>query len=291
MFNELDQKFPIKDLLQADFPETLRNIPNPPESLRIRGTMPPVGTKYLCVIGARKSTEYGKQACRELISGLKGYPICIVSGLALGIDSMAHELAIEYGLCTISFPGSGLNWNILYPPSKIPVAKKILESGGAILSRFADNMSATKWTFPKRNALMAGISHTTLIIEARVKSGTLITADYALSFGRDLMVVPGSIFSNTSYASNLLFSRGAAPAASSKEILEMLGFDTREKVPVDSASLSPEENSIYERLASPIKRDDLIREMELPAGYLNSILVDMEMRGIISEREGNLTQA
>ncbi len=281
------------------------------------GAMPPETHKFLCVVGSRAHSTYGEDACRRLIAGLAGYPVVIVSGLAIGIDSIAHEAALESGLKTVAFPGSGLAPNVLYPPSKRPLARKIVEAGGALVSPFKSDQGATDWTFPTRNALMAGISHATLVIEARTESGTWSTIEAALKHGRDVLIVPGSIFSELSAKPLELMKDGARPVTSSADILEELGLITyadtslgkschskirkrgSEQVdqpihslltnPIFSGALSTDEKSIIQMLAAPISRDDLIRELALPAGYVNSILVELEMKGVITERQGLLT--
>lgn len=214
-----------KRLTFNEYPLLLRQIERPPKFLDISGApIPSDDYKFLCVVGARDFTQYGADTCKHLVAGLKGYPIIIVSGLALGIDSIAHEVAIENGIRTISFPGSGLKESSIYPPSHLNLAKRIIGSGNTLVSAFEPEQESTLWTFPSRNRIMAGISHATLIIEGRVGSGTLITAEHALGFNRDVFIVPGSIFSETSYAPHLLYKEGAIPVTSSREILVELGL-------------------------------------------------------------------
>lgn len=214
-----------KRLTFNEYPLLLRQIERPPKFLDISGApIPSDDYKFLCVVGAREFSQYGADTCKHLVAGLKGYPIVIVSGLALGIDSIAHEVAIENGIRTISFPGSGLKESSIYPPSHLNLAKRIIGSGNTLVSAFEPEQESTLWTFPSRNRIMAGISHATLIIEGRVGSGTLITAEHALGFNRDVFIVPGSIFSEASYAPHLLYKEGAIPVTSSREILVELGL-------------------------------------------------------------------
>jgi DNA protecting protein DprA len=214
-----------KRLTFNEYPLLLRQIHHPPKFLDISGApIPSDDYKFLCVVGARDFTQYGADTCRHLVAGLKGYPVVIVSGLAIGIDSIAHEVAMENEIRTISFPGSGLKESSIYPPSHLNLAKRIIGSGNTLVSAFEPEQESTLWTFPSRNRIMAGISHATLIIEGRVGSGTLITAEHALGFNRDVLIVPGSIFSETSYAPHLLYKQGAIPVTSSREILVELGL-------------------------------------------------------------------
>src|SRR3989338_8400007 len=181
--------FRLKVLERNDIPRALREIPQPPKKLYLAGKLPPEGTVYLAVVGSRKATAYGKDAVKKLISGLKGYPIAIVSGLAVGIDSLSHEAALDAGLKAVGFPGSGISEQAFFPPTSLRLAKKILDSGGCLLSEFEPNFKAQYYTFPMRNRLVAGISKAALIIEAQERSGTLITARMALDYNREVLAV------------------------------------------------------------------------------------------------------
>src|SRR3989338_6399828 len=146
----------IRKLGKEDFPKRLLQITDPPEQLYVRGELPPEDSKCLCVVGARKYSEYGKQAIEKLIAGLRGYSIVIVSGLALGIDSIAHRAALDAGLITIAVPGSGLDSKVLYPASHKQLAEKIVASGGCLLSEFETMFRPTAYSLPQRNRIMAG---------------------------------------------------------------------------------------------------------------------------------------
>ncbi len=283
----------IKIIYKEDYPFLLKQISQLPKSLDIIGTMPPETYKYLCVIGSRKYSSYGKDVCEKLITGLAGYPVVIVSGLALGIDSIAHEAALKAGLKTIAFPGSGLNKEIIYPLRHINLAQRIVEAGGALLSQFKRNQEASIWTFPTRNRIMAGISHATIVIQADKKSGTLLTASNALEFYRDVLIVPGSIYSPLSYGPHTLLRDGAIAITSSEEILEALGIEIYDKEKgIDSESfkltLSSDEKIILEKISAPIERDELIRLLDFPTSYANALLIELELKGIIAERQGLL---
>jgi len=265
------------------------------------GTMPPETYKFLCVVGSRLFSPYGREVCEQLIAGLSGYPIVIVSGLAIGIDAIAHESALKAGLKTIAFPGSSLDMRLIAPHQNLGLARRIVECGGALLSPFKRYQTGDYWTFPMRNKLMAGISHATLVIEADEESGSLITAADTARFSRDLMVVPGSIFSSVSKGTNGLLREGGIAVTCSRHILEILGLAAPENKenkeegdqptlfkPSLSANLSPDEKMIVDKIAAPITRDDLIREIDLPAGYVNSVLVELELKGVVTERQGLL---
>jgi DNA processing protein len=226
----MSKKFEIKILKNKNIPELLQEIPNPPKKLYIQGKLPSPNLKLLCVVGSRKCTPYGQEVCKKLVSGLRDHDIVIVSGLALGIDGIAHKTALEVGLKTIAIPGSGLDESFLYPRSHKQLAKQILESGGALISEFEPQFQATQYSFPKRNRIMAGISHAVLVIEAEIKSGTLITSKFATEYNRDVFAVPGSIFSKNSDGPHMLIRLGATPIRTSEDILEALGFEI-DKIP------------------------------------------------------------
>ncbi len=282
-------------LTPEQYPFLLRQIQRPPPFLDCIGPIPPDDYKYLCVIGARQYSDYGKEACQKLIAGLKSYPVVIVSGLALGIDSIAHEAALDAGLKTVAFPGSGLSRESLYPRTHLKLAERIIKSGGTLLSPFEQWQSGDPWLFPVRNQLMAGMSHATLVIEGRVKSGTLLTAANALEFGRDVLIVPGSIFSDLSYGPHKLYRDGATPVVTSGEILESLGFDINPaehdnktiKMDFNSSPLSEEEKKIIRELQmSPLSATDLIYKTSLSSSRFNILVSQLELSGVIVQTNG-----
>ncbi len=281
----------IIKLKYKQFPKALLEIPQPPTELYMQGVLPPEEYIHLAVVGSRKHTSYGRDVCEKLIKGLKGYPIVIVSGLALGIDSIAHRTALSVGLITLAMPGSGLDRRALYPKTNVRLADEIIESGGCILSEFPPLLKAELYTFPKRNRLMAGISKATLVIEAAEKSGTLITARMALDYNRDVLVVPGSIFSSTSSGTNKLIHQGATPITTSEDILEALGFEIERPKQTDKekyADCSPEEMKLIGLLSEPIERDLLIRESGMDTPTANALLSIMEIKELIKEEFGEI---
>lgn len=284
----------IRRLPKDKFPKALLEIPQPPENLWVAGELPPEKSIYLCVVGSRKFTSYGRDACEKIIAGLKGYPIVIVSGLALGIDAIAHKKALSVGLKAMVFPGSGLSPQAMYPKTNAQLAKEILEQGGCLISEFEPSFKATLWSFGRRNRLMAGISKATLIIEAGEKSGTMITARLTTEYNRDLLAVPGSIFSPSSVGTNKLIRLGATPVTSSDDVLEALGFerpDKKEKQAKLFADLSEEESMVVELLREPLERDELIKKMKMNIASANALLSIMEIKEIIKEELGEIMLA
>ncbi|MBP6884076.1 MAG: DNA-processing protein DprA [Candidatus Pacebacteria bacterium] len=283
-------KFKLKILENKAIPKDLLEIPQPPKKLYLAGELPPEGTVYLAVVGSRKCTTYGKDAVKKLISGLRGYPIAIVSGLAVGIDALSHEAALDAGLYAVAFPGSGLSEEAFFPPTSWKLAEKIVESGGCLISEFEPDFKAQYYTFPMRNRLVAGISKAALIIEAQEKSGTLITARMALDYNKDVLAVPGNIGSDFSKGTNKLIRNGATPITSSEDILEALGFkvdqESKQKTLFDDAL--PEEKAVLEILREPQPRDDLIRMMKCGTAEANALLSVMEIKGLIKEELGEI---
>jgi DNA processing protein len=228
-----------------------------------------------------------------LIEGLRGYPITIVSGLALGMDSIAHRTAMKVGLTTIAFPGSGIGNAALYPKTNWQLANEIVDSGGAILSEFDPDAISEIWMFPKRNRIMAGLSHAVLIIEAEEKSGTLITARLAMDYNKDVFVVPGSIFSENSIGTNRLIRDGAYPITTAIELLQALGFDPQQDQPIQDSlfneSLTAEEKNILTILhPGPLGKETLIKLSGMEIQKINILLSQMELNDLIVEEGGVL---
>jgi len=281
----------IKKLPKNQFPKALLEIPQPPENLWIVGELPKEKLIYLCVVGSRKNTTYGKEICEKIIAGLKGYPIVIVSGFAMGIDTIAHKKAMQVGLKTMVFPGSGLSAEAMYPKTNVRLIEEVVEQGGCLISEFEPDFKATQWSFPMRNRLMAGISKAVLIIEAADRSGTLITARLTTEYNRDLLVVPGSVFSPNSTGTNKLLRAGATPVMCAEDVLEALGFELPKKEELQAKlflDLSPDEKKVFDLLREPSPRDDLIRALKMPTPTANALLSVMEIKGLIKEELGEI---
>ncbi len=279
----------IRDLNKKDFPPLLKEINDPPKSLRIVGQLPKT-EKYLAVVGSRKYSEYGKNVCERLIEGLAGYSITIVSGLALGVDAIAHRSALKAGLPTVAVPGSGLSEKVLYPSSNKMLAKEIIENNGAMISEFEDDFRATPYSFPQRNRIMAGMCDATLVIEAELKSGTLITSKYAIEYNRDVFTIPNSIFSKTSEGPHMLLRLGATPITSSADIISALGLTPHENLfeKRDYKDCSSDEHEVISLLSEPMSRDEIIQKLGKPVYVTQTILATMEIKGLIEEKMGEI---
>lgn len=297
-----------KNMLAEQLPQLLE-IPQPPQEMYIVGKLPE-NHIYVSVVGSRRYTDYGKQCCRELILGLRGKPIAIVSGLAYGIDQIAHRAAIDAKLPTIAIPGSGLDPSALYPRGHMQLAEEILYNGGCLLSELQPYEKAAPWTFPMRNRIMAGISRATLIIEAEEKSGTLITARLATEYNRDVLTVPGSIFSASSAGTNFLLRQGATPITCANDLLQALelleeskmfpfgkedakkngaGVLLEKAARATRSDISPEEKEILILLTtSPLSRDEITVCLNRKIYEISATLSILEIKGLIEEKFGQL---
>jgi DNA processing protein len=275
---------------ESKLPKLLQEIPDAPKHLYVRGTLPTDDSlRYLAVVGSRKYTHYGKLVCEKIITELAGYPIVIVSGLALGIDAIAHETALRNNLITIAVPGSGLDDSVLYPASHRGLAMRILQSGGALLSELEPMTKAAPWTFPQRNRIMAGMSHAVLVIEAENKSGTRITARLATEYNREVFSIPGSIFSSASEGCNALIREGATPITSARDILnEFHLIDPQQPTQQQFIALEPEEQAVIDLLSYPQSRNVLAQETGVPIIQMNILLSSMEIKGLIREHMGKI---
>lgn len=278
----------IKELSSQDLPALLREIPDPPQRLRYEGALPNPTNKMLAVIGSRKYSAYGREVCESIISKLAGYPITIVSGLALGIDSIAHRAALRAGLETLAIPGSGLDRKVLHPHSHVGLANEIVEAGGCLMSEYDDTMPAGAWAFPRRNRIMAGLCHAVLVIEAEKKSGTLITSRLATEYNREVGAIPGPVDSPTSDGPHMLIRLGAALVRDSNDVLELLGLEKNEIREDALEELSETEKIFIKLLDNPKSRDELVRLSKLDTGTASAALSLLEIKGLIREELGEV---
>ena len=279
----------IRALLPEEFPPYLSEIPEPPAQLRLWGSLPNPENKLLAIVGARKYSHYGRESLDEIVAGLADYPITIISGLALGIDGLAHRAAMKNGLQTIALPGSGLDRSVLHPRSHYSLAEEIVESGGGLMSEYDDLMPAGMWTFPRRNRIMAGMCHATIVVEAEMRSGTLITSRLATEYNREVGAVPGPISSPSAEGPHMLIRLGAALIRNSRDVLELLGLDPgKQHTLLDTSELSAEELIFIKILSNPCERDELVRKSKMNISQANAVLSLMEIKGLIKEEMGEV---
>ena len=272
-----------------NYPPRLLQIANPPPVLYIRGNLLPQDEWAVAVVGTRRATTYGKEVTRRLAGGLARNGITVVSGLARGIDSVAHQAALEAGGRTLAVLGSGID--VIYPAQNGRLAQRIMESG-ALLSEYYLGTKPEAVNFPPRNRIISGISLGTLVTEAGQRSGARITADFALEQNRETFSVPGSILSRYSAGTNELIQRGEAKLVTSVEdILEELNLtmigqqlELREVVPENES-----ETVLLKHIsAEPVHVDDLHQLTGLPVPEVSSVLTLMELKGMV-RHAGNMS--
>jgi len=283
-------QFVQKQLKPAEFPTLLKEIPDAPTLLYMRGAMPSEDLKYLCVVGSRACSPYGRRVCASLVAGLASYPIAIVSGLALGIDGEALKAALDVGLPAVAILPSSVDDASLYPSTNRALAQRILARGGVLISESKGPYKAMLHDFPKRDRIMAAMAHASLIIEAGEKSGTLITARLALDYNREVLAVPHELGKETGKGVNRLIREGATLVRTSDDILLALGFEPKVDplqgtLPTD---LTIAETKIMEALTEAKVKDDVIEEAELSAQDASIALSSLLIRGLITERLGKI---
>ncbi len=269
----------IKD---PNYPKLLQEIYDAPPVLFYKGQFSPDDEFALAVVGTRKYSSYGKQVATAITSDLARSGLVIVSGLALGIDALAHESCLSVQGRTIAVLGSGLNMSCVYPSYNRYLFEKILYNGGLIFSEYPPGTQATRFTFPRRNRIVAGLSKGTLVIEAPESSGALLTAKIALEQNREVFAVPGSIYAKNCVGTNKLIKLGAKPVTSSKDILEGLNLDLVKEFN-QAKKVTPEtqeEALVYQHLSQdPMHIDELKRLTKLDTNIINATLTLMEMKG------------
>ncbi|MDD5032538.1 MAG: DNA-processing protein DprA [Candidatus Pacebacteria bacterium] len=285
---EFLEKEDVKILLEDEFPSSLKETFPEPQMLYLKGNLPGEKQILLAVVGTRKFSSYGQQATEKIIHGFNGFDINIVSGLALGIDAIAHKAAMENGLKTTAVLGCGLSDSVIYPRANFGLAKEILEKGGSLVSEYPLKMRAAKYTFPRRNRIVAGLSKGILVTDAPEKSGAMITAYIALEYGKEVMAVPGSIFSENSKGPNLLIKMGAVPVTEAKDAIFALGLEEKSEEKNGGLNLSSDEEKIIFLLSEPKARDEIIKESDLTAKEVMAILMQMEIKGLIKENGGKI---
>jgi len=279
----------ILTLLDENYPKLLKEIYDPPFIMYLKGELKPADDFSIGVVGTRRLSTYGQQVTSRLASELAQSGLTIVSGLAQGIDTLAHLAALEQKGRTIAVVGSSLDTQSIFPPANRHLVKKIMAGQGAILSEYPTGSFALKHHFPARNRIISGLSLGTLVVEAPEKSGALITAKHALEQNREVFAVPGSIYSAQSTGPNNLIKMGAKLVANVNDILEELNLknlaqniETRQII-ADSA----EEELILNILShDPLPIDKIVQETKLETAVVNSTLSLMEMKGKIRNLGG-----
>lgn len=274
------------------YPENLKTLDDAPLILYMKGRPFSKDRYAVAIVGSRRCSEYGKRVAEKLSRELAGIGITVVSGLARGIDTIAHTGALKAGGRTAGVFASGLDR--VYPPENKELVKKIIEKG-FVISEFPPSTKPDRENFPRRNRLISGLSLGVIVVEAEAESGALITANYGLEQGREVFAVPGSIFSKTSEGTNNLIKKGAKPVSSVEDIIEELGSKLRglrllprEGHPTSSElEFSDREKAIIKIIEQePLHIDEIVRKSGRPVSEVSSILLELELKGVVRQLEG-----
>jgi DNA processing protein len=294
----LRRGFRLIPLTHADYPPLLREIPDPPPLLYVSGDLA-LCERPIAVVGSRNATAYGEAMARQLGSDLARLGFTVVSGMALGIDAAAHEGALSTRGRTVAVLGSGLA--NLYPPQHLRLFERISASG-AVLSEFPLQAEPEAHHFPIRNRIISGMSLGTVVVEASKNSGSLITARLAAEQNREVFAVPGSIQSFKSMGTHTLIKQGAKLVENAQDIVSELGHflldaagdGGRQRVPPleKRHSLTEDEKKVFQAIGPyPLHIDELVRKLAMDAGKLSGILLQLELKGIVTQQAGKLFSA
>lgn len=272
------------------YPEILKEIHNPPKQLYVRGNLPKDFNLNFAIVGTRTASDYGKTLAFKLAKELAELGFNIVSGLALGVDAQAHLGALEGKGKTTAVLGSAINDRSIYPSENLDLAKKIIASGGAVVSEYEPGSKSEIWHFPQRNRIISGLCRGVLVIEAPEKSGALITARHALEQNREVFAVPGSVFSKNSLGTNMLIKNGAKMVTSIDDILEEFNLVNlkSEKAKAKEENLTEEEKTILKVVGEgPTHMDKICKTSKMAADKVLPIVSNLEIKDIIKNIGGN----
>jgi DNA processing protein len=279
----------IVDFLSGEYPKVLLEIPDPPPFLYVKGSLEGI-EPALAIVGSRRASTYGRLTTGRLAGELAENGVTVVSGMARGVDTAAHRGALSRGGRSVGVLGCGVD--VVYPAENEGLFSE-MASRGAIVSEFPMGTPPLAENFPRRNRIISGISRGVLVVEAAEKSGSLITADYALEQGREVFAVPGNINFSSSRGSNRLIKQGAKLVETVEDILEELPRGRMEvaarTAPTPCFSLSPQEATLYTLLAgSPLHIDDIITKSGLTVSDVSAILLRLELKGAIMQLPGKI---
>ena len=267
----------------AAYPPLLAQLHDPPPLLHLRGGASPelLAQPCVAVVGARSCSHYGAEVARMLGRELAAAGVVVVSGLARGIDGEAHRGALASRGPTVAVLGCGIDRD--YPRSHAALARRLCETG-LLVSEYPPGVEPSPWRFPARNRIIAGLCAATIVVEARERSGALITADFALELGRDVFAVPGEITAARSAGTNNLLRQGAAPLLGVDDVLEAIGV---ERAPLSPTAVSASAGKLLEALADrPQGADELTRVCGWEGARVSAALVELELAGLVSEADG-----
>ena len=266
------------------YPDELKHIAQPPVFLYYKGNIELLKKRKIGIIGTRKATSYGKASCEKIVKGLVENGIATVSGLARGIDGVCHKVTLNNSGHTIAVVGCGLD--VIYPKSNEKLWNRVAENG-LIISEFPFGTQPLSFNFPLRNRIIAGISRGVVVVESYERGGSLITAELALDEGRDVFAVPGDLFSPCSEGTNNLIKNSLAKLVTNAEdILVEYGWENAESTPTKKLNLTERENKIYNVLVREKNLDEIMHETSMKPGEILSLLMELEVKGVISSVPG-----
>ena len=280
----------IVTIYDEEYPKKLKQIEGSPYLLYYKGSLESINDISIALVGSRKATSYGKWAAEKLTKELSQIDVNIVSGLAVGIDTIAHKTALKYHAKTYGIIGCGIN--IVYPKKNLELFQQIIENNGAVITEYPFDIQPVAFNFHERNRIISGLSDGVLVIEAQERSGTLITASHAANQGREIFAVPGNIDSLYSKGTNALIRDGAKITTSIDDVIEeILVLKERVKLQntsIDTSTLTDDELKIINCLKIGINTlDELGQQTKMSTGQLLSNLTLLEMKGVISQTPGN----
>lgn len=288
---KIDDKMSKEDIqgmmiLDHRYPPCLREIYNPPFYIYIKGEIKDEDKGAISIVGARKGTAYGKWAAHTLANNLAQCNVTVISGMAYGIDSYAHRGALDGKGRTLAVLGCGVN--VCYPKKNQSLMNEIIQSG-AIISEYPPDTSPYPAYFPQRNRIISGLTKALIVVEAGTKSGSLLTAEYALEQGRDIYAVPGNIQSIYSKGTNKLIKEGAMPITDIDEFLHELNLSKKNKV-LEHVSLGEDEKKIYDKIekSHPMTIDGLIYDLNKAPSEVHALLTILEIKGLIKVMSGKI---
>lgn len=283
-----EENINVVSLPDQNYPPLLKEISDPPHTLFYRGTLPPAEQPTIAIVGTRRLTNYGKLVCEEIAYQLAEQGLIIVSGLALGIDGISHQSALQAKGLTYAILGSSVERKKIYPGRHVPLAEEIIKHGGGVISEYPPGFTPTQYSFPARNRIIAGLSLGTLVIEAPTESGALITARAALDYNREVMAIPHPVTSMTGAGNNQLLKIGARVITSAADVLEVLNLQSLKKISTTKKQPTNEtEEKILTTLTNETKTiDAIIKETGLPSASVSSTLMLLEMKGMVKNLGG-----
>ncbi len=275
-------------ITDKQYPALLKKITGAPKLLYYRGVLPTNKEKCFAVVGTRRPSDYGQQATLQITKELLDARVIIVSGMAPGIDTFAHQACVERGSRTIAVLGTGLDEKSIYPKTNLELSRQIIKHGGCLISEYPPGTRATKFTFPARNRIVSALSLGVLVIEAKEKSGSLITANLAIQQKKKLFAVPGSIYTLNSKGPNQLIKAGATLVESAQDIFDVLDIDPKKVLLKAPAAENAQEELIFDALQEEsLYIDAIIKKTNLSAPIVGSTLALMEISGKIRNLGGN----